>query len=189
MPSTNSAHPFRRNQFSLPDSPCETDRRLNDIQSDFVAIAYALGDARQCLANRDRWYEACRDPRKGNAPCRPWVMEDAMIDDAVRTVAARGTDSERKATRSAVVQYFTTRCKLSLEMLGEVEDGCPVKLTLESTREVAEAQHAAITAITSKTPESRDRAARETTEALTVLERLRNSFYTPRGNALFKVAR
>lgn len=170
------------------DSMYEQARRLSDIHSDFVAIAYAMGSSRKSLHRPGPWYEACRNPKEYE-PTRPYLREDQMIDDAIRTVAARGTDSERKATRSAVVQYYEIRCRLSLEMLGEVEDACPVKLTLESTRETAEAQCAAITAINSKTPETRDRAARETTEALTVLERLRNSFYTPRSVRAMSVSR
>lgn len=165
------------------DSGVEQARRLSDIHSDFVAIAYGMGSSRKSLQKSGPWYEACRNPKEYE-PARPYLREDQMINDAVMTVANRGTEAERKAVRAAVVQYYETRCKLSLEMLGEVEDSCPVKLTLESTKEVAEAQCAAITAIHSQTPETRDRAARETTEALTVLERLRASFYTPRSNRL-----
>lgn len=188
MPSTNGTQAHSRQLSANPVSFHEQARRITDIHSDFVAIAYAMGSSRKSLQRPGPWYEACRNPKEYE-PTRPYLREDQMINDAVLTVANRGTEAERKAVRAAVTQYYETRCRLSLEMLGEVEDGCPVSLTLESTKEVAEAQCAAITAINSKTPESRDRAAREATEALTVLERLRNSFYTPRSNRLMQVSR
>jgi hypothetical protein len=172
----------------LVDSSCERARRNNDIHSDFVAIAYAMGSSRKDLQRSGPWYEACRNPKEYE-PARPYLREDQMIHDAVTTVANRGTDAERKAVRSAVTQYYETRCRLSLEMLGETDDQCLIALVLDSKKEISEADCAATVAITSKTPESRERAARETTEALTVLERLRNRFYTPRTARIMQVSR
>lgn len=186
---------MNRNQQRAPDSFRETDRRFNDIQSDLVAVAYAMGDSRKCLQNRGRWFEICRDPKKEAEPMRPYVLEDEVIQDAVLTVGSKGTEAERKAVRAAVTQYYETRCRLALEPLGETSDSDTVKLTLESNEEVSEAQNAMITAINSKTPESFATASRELTEALTPMEMLRDlcarraRFFTPRTNKLFQAAR
>ena len=178
-----------RNQLApTPDSYAEQARRTANIHSDFVAIAYAMGSSRKDLQKSGPWYEACRNPNEYE-PKRPYKTEDDMINDAVLTVANRGTEAERKAVRAAVTQYYETRCRLSLEMLGEIEDQNMIALVIESKKEISEADCAATIAITSNTPEARDRAARETTEALSVLERLRDKFYTPRGQAMFRVAR
>jgi hypothetical protein len=152
-----------------------------------------MGSSRKDLQRPGPWYEACRNPKEYE-PKRPYKTEDEMIQDAVLTVANRGTEAERKAVRAAVVQYYETRCRLSLEMLGATDEADPVKLTLESNEEVSEAQNAMITAINSKTPGDFERASRELTEALTPMERLRDlcarraSFITPRTNSLYKAA-
>lgn len=177
-----------------PDSYAEQARRIAAIHSDFVAIAYAMGSSRKDLQKSGPWYEACRNPKEYE-PTRPYSREDSMIQDAVLTVANKGTEAERKAVRAAVTQYYETRCRLSLEMLGETNDADPVRLTLESNEEVSEAQNAMITAINSKTPAAFAVASRELTEALTPMERLRDlcdlraRFVTPRTNRLFQQAR
>lgn len=194
MPSTNGNAASARQRIISPSLYEEQARRISDIHSDFVAIAYAMGSSRKDLQKSGPWYEACRNPKEYE-PTRPYIREDQMIQDAVLTVGSKGTEAERKAVRAAVTQYYETRCRLSLEPLGEVNDSDTVKLTLESNEEVSEAQNAMITAINSKTPESFATASRELTEALTPMEMLRDlcarraRFFTPRTNKLFQAAR
>lgn len=177
---------MHRQLSKTPDSCAETNRRVSDIHSDFVAIAYAMGGSRPQLQVRGRWYEACRNPKEYE-PLRPYEMEQEMIDDAVLTVANRGTEAERKAVRAAVEQYFETRCRLALEYLGEVEDADVLKLCTEQIKETGEATSAIVNAISSKSATAFEAAERETLQAENVLERMRDAlaaararFYTPR---------
>lgn len=165
----------------------------DDRQSDLSAIAYAMGGSRKFLQNRQRWYEACRDPKEYR-PLSPYILEDEMLTDACRTVARCGTGSEKAAVRSAVYQYFTTRFEKVLEPLTEVRREDVLRLCTDEIKEGAEAAAAVTTALSTKSPADVEAAERETLEATTAMERLRQGLrgliqHTPRTNKLFAGAR
>jgi hypothetical protein len=182
-------------QTLAPDSCGDEARRLGTIQSDLLRIVGAFGMSRSLLQRRGPWDEASRDPREYE-PYRPYAKEQDMIRDVVRSVAKRGNDKERAAVRAAVVQFYDRLTQDALAPLGagaEAED--VLTLCTDQIRETAEATCAVTTAINSKTPENFDRAARESTEALGAIERLRDvcsaraRFFTPRTVKLFQVVR
>lgn len=186
---------MNRQLITSPNSYEEQARRISEIHSDFVAIAYAMGSSRKDLQRSGPWYEACRNPKEYE-PTRPYIREDQMIQDAVLTVGSKGTEAERKAVRAAVTQYYETRCRLSLEMLSDHDTQDVLSLCTDEIKESAEASAAVVTALATKTPSSFDVADRESLEAVTALERLRGGlaaararFYTPRTNKLFQVSR
>lgn len=162
------------------------------IQFDLVGIVRAFGMSRALLDRSGPWNEASRDPREYE-PYRPYVKEQEMIRDVVRNVAIRGNAEDKAAVRKAVKHYFEARCEDALEALNTASDEDVIALAIESKREISEADCAVTLALTSKTPENFERAAREESEALTVMERLRDRtlqlararFFTPRTNKLF----
>jgi hypothetical protein len=160
-----------------PDSFWEQKRRFEELQSDLLRIVGALGMSRSLLQRRDNWDNASRDPNEYE-PYRPYDKQQAMIRDVVRTVADRGNSAQRAAVRKAVTQFYETLMRDALEFLGEESETDVIALTLECNREVTEAECALTTAIASKTPENYERAARENTEALTVMERLRDGCFS-----------
>lgn len=161
----------------------------DDRQSDLSAIAYAMGGSRKFLQNRQRWYEACRDPKEYR-PLSPYILEDEMLSDACRTVARCGTEAEKAAVRSAVQQYMDTRLQLVLEPLASVHTTDVLKLCTDEIKEGAEAAAAVTTALSTKSAADVEAAERETLEASTAMERLRQGLrgliqHTPRTNRLF----
>lgn len=151
-----------------------------------------MGMSRSLLQRRDNWDNASRNPNEYE-PYRPYDRVQTMIRDVVRTTANRGTPAQRLAVAKAVTQFYETSMRDALEPLGEESDECVIALTLECNREVSEAERALTTALTSNAPENFDVAAREITEGLTVMQRLRDrawelarsKFYTPRTTKLF----
>lgn len=192
MPTTNGSISGTDKQSAPPDSCQETARRLRTIQSDLIGIAGAFGMSRSLLDRRGPWDEAARDPREYE-PYRPFMKEQEMIRDVVRNVARRGDTKDQAAVRKAVKHYFETRCEDALEMLGTQSEWDVIALALDSKREISEADCAVTMALTSGTPENFERAAREGSEALSTLERLRDrclemarsKFFTPRTTRLF----
>lgn len=176
-----------RKQSQPEDSAAEQIRRGRALQSDLLRVVGAMGFSRSLLRKRGPWDEASRDPND-YTPYAPYDKLQTMIRDVVRTVANRGNENEQRAVRHAVVQFYETAMRDALEFLGEGSEADVIALTLETHREISEAQCALTTALTSNTPESFDRAARENTQALSVIERLRDvcvkkareKFFTPR---------
>lgn len=173
MRTTQGTPDIPRKQIIAPDSLHEQRRRYQTLQSDLLRIVGSLGMSRSLLQNRSPWDNASRDPSEYE-PFRPHDKQQTMIRDVVRTVADHGNDKQRSSVRKAVVQFYESELRDALEFLGEESDGDVVALTLECNREVTEAECALTTALVSKTPENFDVAAREGTEALTVMERLRD---------------
>lgn len=182
MRSTNSTHPIHRKQISARDSLAEQKRRNEDLQSGLLRIVGAMGMSRSLLQRRDNWDNASRNPQEYE-PYRPWNSVQSMIRDVVKTVAERGNDVEHEAVRKAVIAFYETAQRDALEFLGEPSDECVVTLTLESKREVHEAETATIRAIASESPESFAHAAKEQTEAMTLMGRLRDCLHDA-GNRL-----
>lgn len=182
---------MKSKQVVGPDSLPEQNRRNATLQSDLLRIVGAMGMSRSLLQRRDNWDNASRDPV--NMPYRPHDRVQTMLRDVVRTVAKRGSAEQRLAVAKAVTQFYETSMRDALEPLGVEGDECVIALTLELNREVTEAECATTIALTSQCAENFDVAARETTEALTVMQRLRDGlhsaarskFFTPRTSRLF----
>lgn len=183
---------MKTKQIVGPDSFLEQKRRNDALQSDLLRIVGAMGMSRSLLQRRDNWDNASRDPNQYE-PYRPYDRVQTMIRDVVRTVATRGNEKERAAVRLAVTRFYELSMLDALEPLGIESEESVLTLTLESKREISEADCAVTQALSAGTPESFDRAAREETEALSTLERLRDRclekararFCTPRTNKLF----
>jgi hypothetical protein len=176
--------PKLASQLRLGSTPTE-------VQSDLAAIVYAMGDARKFLANRQRWYEACRDPKEYR-PLSPYLLEDEMLSDAAKTVVRCGTEAEKQAVRNAIVQYFATRSERVLGPLQSIDTTDVLKLCTDEIKENAEAGAAILTALNTKSPSAFEVAERESLEAVSAMERVRDGlsaararFITPRTTRLF----
>jgi hypothetical protein len=174
MPSTNGVQTPVRKQIRVPDSLHEQKRRLADLQSDLLRIVGAMGFSRSRLERRDCWDNAARDPNDASL-YRPYDKLQTMARDVVRTVTEHGDEVQWRDVRKAVDAFYDSLRRDALEFLGEPEADDVVPLTLDTKREVAQAECATINAISSKTPEDFATAARENGEALTLMEQLQAS--------------
>lgn len=188
IPRTHGVKLSLRKQISVADSWAETKRRLDTIQSALVAISEAVEFSRTLLRRRGPWDEARRNPSEYE-PYRPYRHEDEMLNDLVNTAANNGSEEEQLAVRNAIIEYFRIRCALTLEPLGEPGTVDTLTLAVSAKKEVGEAESAALRALVTKCPEAHATAARETTEAISVLQLVRSALHLGSRRPQLRVAR
>lgn len=161
------------NQNSSNDSFRFSDHRTRLLQADLLAVAGALGLSRSVLQNRARWDEASR----GELPFLPYEKLQLMLRDVARAAARHGTADQRQAVRVAIHRFYATACLDATEALLEADAQDIVPLYQDVTKETAEANCAAVVAVTSTNEATVERAERETSDEITALQRFRDRLH------------
>jgi hypothetical protein len=164
-------------QSNTSDSFRFSEHRTRLLQSELLAVAGALGMSRSTLQNRARWDEASR----GELPFLPYEKLQLMLRDVARAAAKNGTADQRQAVRVAIHRFYSAACLDATESLLETDATDIVPLYQDVAKEAAEANCAAVVAVTSTNEATVERAVREANDELTALARFRDRLYVMAG--------